>query len=215
MRATTREPLKRAKKSMADLAKRLREDGIGGGLSAPSREDWSKPGQLADLLPTFGSWHFPWLDVPGLIQNATQVLEWPMVDRDPLPFWTRGRITLAGSLPSLQLSAQAKLGQGGRVFDIQTAAQCGRAGEDAWKARIETVQVRSASTHQSGTWTAQLAQPLAVDWTSAPPACRCCQPSSRRRRCRRGRPVGRPQVVLLLWRADASRCLWRRNAQCS
>ncbi len=76
--------------------RRLREDGIGGGLSAPSREDWSKPGQLADLLPTFGSWHFPWLDVPGLIQNATQVLEWPMVDRDPLPRWRHGRITLLG-----------------------------------------------------------------------------------------------------------------------
>jgi len=76
--------------------RRLREDGIGGGLSAPSREDWSKPGQLADLLPTFGSWHFPWLDVPGLIQNATQLLEWPMVDRDPLPHWRHGRITLLG-----------------------------------------------------------------------------------------------------------------------
>lgn len=76
--------------------RRLREDGIGGGLSAPSREDWSKPGQLADLLPTFGSWHFPWLDVPGLIQNATQLLEWPMVDRDPLPRWSHGCITLLG-----------------------------------------------------------------------------------------------------------------------
>ncbi|WP_397534043.1 flavin-dependent oxidoreductase [Roseateles sp.] len=76
--------------------RRLREDGIGGGLSAPSREDWSKPGQLADLLPTFGSWHFPWLDVPGLIQQATQLLEWPMVDRDPLPRWSHGCITLLG-----------------------------------------------------------------------------------------------------------------------
>lgn len=76
--------------------RRLREDGIGGGLSAPSREDWSKPGQLADLLPTFGSWRFPWLDVPGLIQDATQLFEWPMVDRDPLPRWRHGRITLLG-----------------------------------------------------------------------------------------------------------------------
>ncbi len=76
--------------------RRLREDGIGGGLSAPSREDWSKPGQLADLLPTFGSWRFPWLDVPGLIQDATQVFEWPMVDRDPLRRWRQGCITLLG-----------------------------------------------------------------------------------------------------------------------
>jgi len=76
--------------------RRLREDGFGGGLSAPSREDWSKPGSLDDLLPTFGSWHFDWLDVPALIRSATQLLEWPMVDRDPLPRWRHGRITLLG-----------------------------------------------------------------------------------------------------------------------
>jgi len=76
--------------------RRLREDGIGGGLVAPSREDWSKPGSLADLLPTFGTWHFDWLDVPAMIQGATQLLEYPMVDRDPLPRWRHGRITLLG-----------------------------------------------------------------------------------------------------------------------
>lgn len=75
---------------------RLREDGIGGGLTAPGREDWSKPGSLDDLLPTFGSWHFDWLDVPAMIKGATQLLEYPMVDRDPLPRWRQGRITLLG-----------------------------------------------------------------------------------------------------------------------
>ena len=77
--------------------RRLREDGIGGAtLTAPDRADWSKPGSLDDLLPTFGDWHFDWLDVPGLIRGATQLLEWPMVDRDPLPRWRHGRITLLG-----------------------------------------------------------------------------------------------------------------------
>ncbi|MCX2860422.1 flavin-dependent oxidoreductase [Paucibacter sp. PLA-PC-4] len=76
--------------------RRLREDGIGGGLTAPSREDWSKPGSLDDLLPTFGGWHFDWLDVPAMIKDATQLLEYPMVDRDPLPRWRQGRITLLG-----------------------------------------------------------------------------------------------------------------------
>lgn len=77
--------------------RRQREDGIGGGLTAPCREDWSKPGSLDELRPTFGSWRFDWLDVPGLIEGATQLLEWPMVDRDPLPRWRQGaRITLLG-----------------------------------------------------------------------------------------------------------------------
>ena len=76
--------------------RRLREDGLGGGLTAPGREDWNKPGSIDDLMPTFGGWRFPWLDVPGVIRGATQLLEWPMVDRDPLPRWRHGRITLLG-----------------------------------------------------------------------------------------------------------------------
>lgn len=66
------------------------------GLTAPDRADWSRPGQLDDLLPTFGHWHFDWLDVPGLIRSAEQMLEWPMVDRDALPRWRLGRSTLLG-----------------------------------------------------------------------------------------------------------------------
>ena len=37
-----------------------------------------------------------WLDVPALIRRTNRVLEYPMVDRDPLPAWTRGRIALLG-----------------------------------------------------------------------------------------------------------------------
>ena len=76
--------------------RRLREDGFGGGLTAPDRADWSQPGQLSDLLPTFSRWRFAWLDVPGLMHAASQILEWPMVDRDPLPRWSFGRMTLLG-----------------------------------------------------------------------------------------------------------------------
>ncbi|HEY8880718.1 MAG TPA: flavin-dependent oxidoreductase [Roseateles sp.] len=66
------------------------------GLTAPDRADWSRAGRLDDLLPTFGRWHFDWLDVPGLITRAEQMLEWPMVDRDPLPRWRLGPSTLLG-----------------------------------------------------------------------------------------------------------------------
>jgi 2-polyprenyl-6-methoxyphenol hydroxylase-like FAD-dependent oxidoreductase len=66
------------------------------GLTAPDRADWSRAGSLDDLLPTFGAWRFDWLDVPGLITRAEQMLEWPMVDRDPLPRWRLGHSTLLG-----------------------------------------------------------------------------------------------------------------------
>jgi len=60
------------------------------------REDWSRPGYAQDLLPKFGDWHFDWLDIPAIIEEADQIFEWPMVDRDPLPAWTHGRMTLLG-----------------------------------------------------------------------------------------------------------------------
>lgn len=60
------------------------------------REDWNRPGRLEEFLPHFESWVFDWLDIPQLIRQASQVLEYPMVDRDPLPRWTHGRVTLLG-----------------------------------------------------------------------------------------------------------------------
>lgn len=58
--------------------------------------DWSKPGRLEDFLPFFEDWHFDWLDVPDMLARAELLLEYPMVDRDPLPRWTFGRISLLG-----------------------------------------------------------------------------------------------------------------------
>lgn len=66
------------------------------GRSAPAREDWSKPGRIADLTPTFGDWRFDWLDVPAIMRGAQAIYEWPMVDRDPLPYWHVGRVALLG-----------------------------------------------------------------------------------------------------------------------
>ena len=58
--------------------------------------DWNKPGQLADFLPFFQDWKFDWLDVPALIRDAREILEYPMVDKDPVPRWTFGRVTFLG-----------------------------------------------------------------------------------------------------------------------
>jgi 5-methylphenazine-1-carboxylate 1-monooxygenase len=60
------------------------------------REDWNRPGKLADFLPRFEDWNFGWLDVPGVIRSAHAIFEFPMVDRDPLPGWSHGRVTLLG-----------------------------------------------------------------------------------------------------------------------
>jgi 2-polyprenyl-6-methoxyphenol hydroxylase-like FAD-dependent oxidoreductase len=60
------------------------------------RPDWDRAGRLEDVLPWFEDWKFGWLDIPALLTGAEQILEYPMVDRDPLPWWGRGRVTLLG-----------------------------------------------------------------------------------------------------------------------
>ena len=58
--------------------------------------DWNRLGRVEDVLPWFADWTFGWLDVPALITGAPQILEYPMVDRDPLSSWGSGRVTLLG-----------------------------------------------------------------------------------------------------------------------
>jgi len=63
---------------------------------AATMNDWNKPGRIEDVLPIYRDWVFEWLDVPALIRGAETVLQYPMVDKDPLERWTFGRATLAG-----------------------------------------------------------------------------------------------------------------------
>jgi 2-polyprenyl-6-methoxyphenol hydroxylase-like FAD-dependent oxidoreductase len=67
-----------------------------GGAAPPVRPDWTREGRLTEALPHFRDWTFDWLDMAGLMTRTTEILEYPMVDRDPLPFWGRGRVTLTG-----------------------------------------------------------------------------------------------------------------------
>ncbi len=59
-------------------------------------QEWEHRGRLEDVLEHFGSYRFPWLDFPALARAADAVLQYPMVDRDPLPRWRHGRATLLG-----------------------------------------------------------------------------------------------------------------------
>ncbi len=66
------------------------------GGEAPPPRDWNRRTEIDIVLPHFHDWHFDWLDVPALIKGASAVYEYPFVDRDPLPRWSFGRVTLLG-----------------------------------------------------------------------------------------------------------------------
>ena len=67
-------------------------------LTTPNyrQRDWNRVGNLEDFIGPFENWHFDWLDVPEMLRSAERVLEFPMIDQDPLERWTNGRITLLG-----------------------------------------------------------------------------------------------------------------------
>jgi 2-polyprenyl-6-methoxyphenol hydroxylase-like FAD-dependent oxidoreductase len=60
------------------------------------KRDWTRAGSADDFIGAFADWHFDWLDVPAFIRASDSVLEFPMVDQDPLPRWSFGRVTLSG-----------------------------------------------------------------------------------------------------------------------
>lgn len=60
------------------------------------RRDWNLPGRVEEVLRHIADWRFGWLDVPAMVAASGVVLEYPMVDQDPLPWWTAGRVTLLG-----------------------------------------------------------------------------------------------------------------------
>ncbi|MGH2618295.1 MAG: FAD-dependent monooxygenase [Thermomicrobiales bacterium] len=59
-------------------------------------QDWVHTARHEDAVAPFTSFTFDFLDVPALIRGAVAVYQYPMVDRDPLPTWDFGRVTLLG-----------------------------------------------------------------------------------------------------------------------
>jgi len=84
-------------------------------------QDWSLPGKLEDFLPAFESWRFDWLDVPAMMRAAEAIYEYPMVDREPLASWTRGRVTLLGDAAH-PMYPRGSNGAGQAILDARALA---------------------------------------------------------------------------------------------
>jgi len=105
--------------------------GAGPFESLKGRADWNRavdPGPIAEL---FAEWTFDGLDVPAIIANAEEILEYPMVDRDALPRWTFGRTTLVGDAAHAMYpngsngGSQAVLDARTLAFQLGTAVRTG------------------------------------------------------------------------------------------
>ncbi len=93
-------------------------------VETPQRaaRDWTRNGRLEDFADCFADWHFDWLDVPALLSATETVLEYPMVDQDPLPRWSHGRITLLGDAAH-PMVPRGSNGAGQAILDARAIAE--------------------------------------------------------------------------------------------
>src|SRR5262249_19639201 len=66
------------------------------GSIPPNKEDWSRPGRFEDLMPHVRRFDIPVVNAQALIEATPEFWDYPMCDRDPLPRWSHGRVTLLG-----------------------------------------------------------------------------------------------------------------------
>lgn len=57
---------------------------------------WNAPAAPDDVLPHVAGWDLDWLDMHALIGRSPALFSYPMVDKDPLPYWGDGLVTLLG-----------------------------------------------------------------------------------------------------------------------
>jgi 2-polyprenyl-6-methoxyphenol hydroxylase-like FAD-dependent oxidoreductase len=107
--------------------------------------DWNQAGRPDDFISIFEDWRYDWLDVPGLIRNAAQVFEYPMVDRDPVPRWTFGRVTLLGDAAH-PMYPRGSNGSAQAIIDARVLAEQLASGGDPIEALACYEELRLAPT---------------------------------------------------------------------
>ena len=85
------------------------------------RWDWNRPARIEDFIDGAQGWKFDWLDVPAFFRAADVVLEYPMVDKDPLPAWSFGRVTLLGDAAH-PMYPRGSNGAGQAILDVRALA---------------------------------------------------------------------------------------------
>jgi 5-methylphenazine-1-carboxylate 1-monooxygenase len=88
----------------------------------PSRQEWSRPADPADLQQHVRHFRIPFVDHAALVMATQETFEFPMCDRDPLPHWTHGRVTLLGDAAH-PMYPMGSNGAGQAILDAASLAE--------------------------------------------------------------------------------------------
>ncbi|MVW70312.1 flavin-dependent oxidoreductase [Bordetella sp. 15P40C-2] len=85
--------------------------------------DWNRSVDKSVFADKFADWRWDWIDIPSIIDGAQAIYEFPLVDRDPLPRWTKGRMTLLGDAahPMYPIGSN---GSAQAILDARCLADC-------------------------------------------------------------------------------------------
>lgn len=95
------------------------------GAPAPKREDWNRKGTHEELMPHVEKFGIDpqIVDLAGLVRATDTFFEYPMCDRDPLPWWTDGRVALIGDAAHPMYPVGSN-GASQAIIDARTLADC-------------------------------------------------------------------------------------------
>lgn len=116
-------------------------------VEGDSVRDWSRVGRLEDFLSYYADWHFDWCDVPAFLSAAEMILEYPMVDQEPLGRWSVGRVTLLGDAAH-PMVPRGSNGAGQAILDAESVARCLAAHKEVSDALLAYEAERREATTQ-------------------------------------------------------------------
>ena len=107
--------------------------------------DWSQQGRLEDFLFACEDMQFDFLNVPDFVRASEFIYEYPMVDRDPIAYWTEGRITLLGDAAH-PMTPRGSNGAGQAILDAHVLADLLATRSDPFYALHEYNDIRLPET---------------------------------------------------------------------
>jgi 2-polyprenyl-6-methoxyphenol hydroxylase-like FAD-dependent oxidoreductase len=99
-----------------------------GSTPPPNKEDWSRKGRFDELMPHVQRFRIPYVNAQALIEATPEFWEYPMCDRDPLPRWSHGRVTLLGDAAHPMYPVGSN-GASQAILDARCLADCLRSAE--------------------------------------------------------------------------------------
>ncbi len=118
---------------------------VADGSSPPPFDSWSRTARMDEVVPYARRFTAPGVDVEALVRATPTAWEYPLCDRDPLPRWSFGRVTLMGDAAHPMYPVGSN-GAAQAILDARCLADALRSAETPMRALYDYEQERLPKT---------------------------------------------------------------------